>query len=88
MPQTQSAKKALRASLKRRVINDRWRRKFREAVKAVNDAVTAGDNKKAAELYQTAQSNLDKASKHGVLHTNAANRKKSQLEAAIAGTKK
>ena len=82
MPQTKSAKKALHASERRRVINDRWRRKYRAAVKAVKDALKDGKKKEVPELLVDAQKNLDRAARRNILHPNKAARIKSQLQKA------
>ena len=93
MPQNTSAKKALRVASRKRVINDRWRKKYRAAVKAVKDAVTAGDlpagkagTKNLDELAKEAQSMLDRATRRNILHRNTAGRKKAQL-AKLTATK-
>ena len=86
MPQTTSAKKALRVASRKRVINDSWRKKYRAAVKAVKDAVTAGETKHLAELTKEAQSMLDRAARRNILHRNTAGRKKAQL-AKLTATK-
>ena len=83
MPQTQSAKKALHAAARRRVINDRWRKKYRSAVKAVREAVAGGDTKNSDELYKTAQSMLDRATRRNIIHPNTAARKKAQLAKSL-----
>lgn len=70
---TSSAKKAVRASLRRKVFNDRRRRAMREAVKRVKQGAT--DAKALAAAYQA----IDKAAKRGVIPKNAAARKKSQM---------
>lgn len=84
MPQLQAAKKALRVSARRRVINDRWRRKVREALHAVRDAIRAQDKKAAAEAYVTATSMIDRAARRNIIHPNSAARKKSRLHKAVA----
>lgn len=83
MPQTQSAKKALRASKNKRVINDRWRKKLRAALRTVQEAITAKDKKAAATAYHKAQSTLDRAARHNIIHKNKAARQKSRLLKAI-----
>lgn len=83
MPQTTSAKKALRVSARNRVVNDRWRVKLRLAVRAVRDAVLAKDAKTATTAFVTAQSMIDRATKHYLLTPNAASRKKSRLLKSI-----
>lgn len=83
MPQTQSAKKALRASKNRRLINDRWRKKVRAALHAVQKAITTKDKKAAAATYLKLQSTLDRAARRNIIHKNKAARQKSRLQKSI-----
>ncbi|TMD39785.1 MAG: 30S ribosomal protein S20 [Chloroflexi bacterium] len=84
MANTQSAKKRVRASLRKRNRN----RASRSAVKtlvsrarrpAVGDALSL-----TSEEVRRAISALDKAAEKGVLHANNASRRKSRLMAALA----
>lgn len=83
MPQLKSAAKALRASERRRVINDRWRRRLREHLHEVRDALTAKDQTAALATYRTAQSTLDRAARHHLIHPNKAARQTARLKHAI-----
>jgi small subunit ribosomal protein S20 len=76
MPNLQNAKKALRVSAKKRILNDRRRRAMKVAVKSVKITKTADELSKA---YQA----IDKAAKRGVIKKNTASRKKSRLAAEI-----
>lgn len=84
MPQTAAAKKALRVSARRRSINDRWRRKLRDSLKGVRVALTSGQKDAAQKAYATAQVAIDRAARHRVIARQAAARKKSRLQKAIA----
>jgi len=78
MPISASAKKSLRVSLRKRVINDARRKTMREAVKSVTKTVKTDvkeAKKKLADAYQA----IDKAVKRGVMNKNTASRKKSML---------
>ena len=77
MPNLQNAKKALRVSARKRVINDRRRRTMKVTVKAVKI-------EKTPELLSKAFQAIDKAAKRGVIKKGAAARKKSGLSKAIA----
>ncbi len=88
MPQLQAAKKALRVSARRRVINDRWRRKVREALHDVRDAIRAQDKKAATEAYVKATSTIDRAARRNIIHPNSAARKKSRLHKAVVSISK
>lgn len=83
MPNLKAAKKALRHSQRRRAINDKWRRRAREAVKTVRDAITKGDAASAAAAWPTVQRLLDRATRRHVLHPRQAARQKSRLQSAI-----
>ncbi len=79
MPNTASAKKRVRQTEERNARN-RWRRtRVKDAVKAFNAAVTAGDSKAAATAYNTVSSLMDKYSHTPTMHKNTAARKKSRL---------
>lgn len=84
MPITSSAKKALRASKRKRVFNEARKKTMRETVKAVKKA-TSTDNSK--ELLAKAYQAIDKAVKRGVLKPNAGARKKSQMSATLKNLK-
>lgn len=77
MPNLQNAKKALRVSARKRVINDRRRRTMKVTVKAVKI-------EKTPELLSKAFQAIDKAAKRGVIKKGAAARKKSRLSKVIA----
>lgn len=81
---TSSAKKAIRASAKKRVYNLRRKSALYDATKALMQAVTAKDAKKAESLLGAAYKAIDKASKTGVIKGNTADRKKARLAAAIS----
>jgi small subunit ribosomal protein S20 len=87
MPQTASAAKALRASARRRTVNDRWRAKVRSALKAFRVAITTNNKEGAAQAAVVAESMLDRAARRNIIHWRAAARKKSRLKQALAKTK-
>ncbi len=72
MPNTSSAKKALRQSKRRRVINLRVINAFKDAVREFMKAPSQ-------ELLNKAYSKLDIASKKHIIHKNKASRFKSKL---------
>lgn len=79
MPQTKAATKALRVAARRRVINDKWRDKIRQAIRRVRLAGT--DAAKKAEAIKDATSVLDRAARRHVIHWRTAARRKSRLSA-------
>lgn len=79
MPITKSAKKALRVSTRKKVVNDQSKKLYKEAAKAVERLVKDGKKDEAKKAAQKAQTAIDKAAKRGVLQKNTAARKKSRL---------
>lgn len=82
MPIIKSAKKRVRTSRKAAVRNSKTRRSLRTALKSFVKSPTA-------KGHSSAQSNLDKAVKKGVIHKNKAARLKKQAakKAKAAGVK-
>jgi len=74
-----SAKKRIRQNIKRRSRN-RWRKqRIKEAVKAFEEAVVAGDAEAAAKQLQVCYKQLDQVAAKGTIHKNAAARRKARL---------
>lgn len=86
MPNTKSAKKALRQSIKKRRHNLYWKRQIRAVVKSIkHNLKNAPQNtdilkKDEAKLQKI----LDKAAKNKVIHKNKANRLKSRIAKRIS----
>lgn len=76
---TRSAEKAHRQSLKRRLRNRMVRSATKTYVKKAETTIAAGDPEAAREAVRLALSKLDRAAKKGVIHANAAARRKSRL---------
>lgn len=72
MPVTQSAKKALRRDQRRKVVNERIRRRLKQALKQAQ-------SNPSKKLLNQASSILDRAAKKKVIHPNKAARLKSRL---------
>lgn len=83
MPQTHSAEKALRGANRRRVLNDRWRRKIREVLKAVREARATAKKEALVEAIDNAESVLDKAAQRNIIHWRQAARRKARLRASV-----
>lgn len=83
MPITSSAKKALRASKKKRVYNVAHRDAVSSVSKQIRKLVAAAKKTEAMKLLPKAYKELDKAAKTGFIKKNAASRIKSRLSAAI-----
>jgi len=78
MPITQSAKKAIRGSLKKKAFNDRRKRAMKEVIKKI-EKIAKTDKKEAEKILSAAFKAVDKAAKGGVIKKNNAARKKSRL---------
>jgi len=81
---TSSAKKAIRASAKKRVFNLRRKEAVLKTTKALMKALAAKDAAAAEKLLPAAYQAIDKAMKRGVLKKNTAARKKSLLTKALS----
>jgi len=79
MPNTKSAKKALRQSEKRTVLNLRYKRKYKGLVKDLRQAISDSQVDRAKEMLPLTYKALDKAVKHGTIKRNTADRHKSRL---------
>ncbi len=84
MPNTKSAAKAMRQSIRRRVRNIAKKDAYRKAIKDVKKLISEGKKSEAAAILGTAMKALDKAAKTKVIHKNTASRKKSRLAKAIS----
>ena len=79
MPITKSAKKALRASKKKRVFNLKRKNEMQSVTKEYKKLITAKKESEAKKLLPKLQKAIDKAAKRGVIKKNTAARKKSRL---------
>ena len=84
MANTTSAKKATRKIARRAAINKGRRSRMRGAVRSVEEAITAGDPKKALEALKAAEPAIMRAAQKGVMHKKTASRKVSRLTHQIA----
>lgn len=84
MPNTKSAAKAMRQSIRRKASNLTVKDNFKDAVKEVKKLIDLGKKSEAMEAMKKAMSKLDKAAKKHVIKKNTASRKKSRLTKAIA----
>lgn len=83
MPITRSAKKAHRASLKKRSFNQARKNAVASVTKSIRKAIAAGDKKTAQSLMPKVQKALDKAAKAHTLDKNTAARRKSRLSKLV-----
>lgn len=77
-----SQKKRNRQNEKRRLRNKAVRAELKTRTKKAETAAAAGED--TAELLSAAIKRIDQAAAKGVLHRNAANRKKSRLTKRVA----
>jgi len=83
MPITSSAKKALRASSKKRVFNLRRKSSMEGNLKDFRRFILAKDVASATKLVPTIYQELDKACKTGYIKANTASRVKSRVMATL-----
>ncbi|MDF2725590.1 MAG: ribosomal protein [Paenibacillus sp.] len=79
MPNIKSAIKRVKTNDKRRLQNASQRSALRTAVKTFENAAATQNVESAKEALITASKKLDKAVTKGLIHKNAAARKKSRL---------
>jgi small subunit ribosomal protein S20 len=79
MPNIKSAIKRVKTSEARNAQNTTAKSAMRTAVKKVEAAISTNDGAAAKEVFASAASKLDKAAAKGLIHKNAAARKKSRL---------
>lgn len=84
---TSSAKKAHRASLKKRVYNDARKENIRKAIKQIQKFVREKNQAGAEKSLKEAFISLDKAAKANTIKWGKADRKKSRLSKLVSTLK-
>lgn len=79
VPNIKSAKKRVKVTATKTLQNKMFRTQLKTVMKKYEAAVAADDLALAQETYKTAVKKIDSAVNHGILHKNAAARKKSQF---------
>jgi len=79
MANTSSAKKAARQMIRRTDINKARRTRVKSEVRAVEEAIKAGDQNKAQAALAAAEPILARNAQKGVMHKKTASRKVSRL---------
>lgn len=79
MANTSSAKKAERQMISRTKVNKTRSSRLKSNVRAVEEAIAAGDHDKAAAALKAAQPILMRTAQKGVIHKKTAARKVSRL---------
>jgi small subunit ribosomal protein S20 len=82
MPITQSAKKAIRGSLRKKAFNDQRKKAMKEIIKKIEKTVKT-DKAEAAKMLSTAFQAIDKSAQKGVIKKNNAARRKSRLSKLV-----
>ncbi len=83
MPNTSSAKKALRQTATRTLINKMRRTRVKTAIKKVLKEIAGGTKLSALKAFQVAQPELHRAVNKKIFHKNNVARKLSKLSAKI-----
>jgi len=79
MPNVKSAAKRVETSRKRALRNASKRSAMKTAIKRFEEALAAGSPEKVKTAFTRAVSLIDRAGRQGIIHKNAADRKKSRL---------
>ena len=87
MPNTKSAERRVRSSLRKKLHNRSIKSRLKNLERAYADALKAGKKDEASAAYRNVSSAFDKAAKNGVLHKAKASRKKSRLAAHLVKMK-
>ena len=82
MPITQSAKKAVRSSLRKKAYNDSRKRAMKEIIKKI-EKISKTDKNEARKMLSSAFAIIDKAAGKNVIKKNNAARKKSRLSRLV-----
>lgn len=88
MANTSAAKKALRSSAAKNVINSARKSRIRSFIRKVDDAIKAGDEKKAREAFKALEPEIMRGVTKKVVKLNTAARKLTRLSSAIRKIKK
>lgn len=79
MPNIKSVKKDVIRSRQRQLRNQAVKSRIKTFVKKANAAIASGEAETISSVLATTASVVDKAAKHGIIHPNAAARRKSRL---------
>lgn len=82
VPITQSAKKAVRGSLRKKAFNDQRKRIMKEVIKKI-EKIAKTDKVEALKMLPSVFTAIDKAAQKGVIKKNNAARKKSRLSKLV-----
>ena len=83
MPNTKSAAKRHRQSIKRRDRNRAAKSEVKTQIRKVRELIAKGDGEGASTQFKSTAKTVDQAAASGIVHKNLAARVKSRLSAAI-----
>jgi small subunit ribosomal protein S20 len=83
MANSPSAKKRARQTLRRTAVNKARRSRVRTFIRHVEEAIASGDKAAAVEALRSAQPEIMRGARKGILHLNTASRKVSRLHCRI-----
>jgi small subunit ribosomal protein S20 len=78
-----SSLKRARQTERKTIVNRANKSKLRGSLRAMREAIAAGDKKTLNDVYRSTVSMLDKSVQKGVLHKNTASRYKGRLNARV-----
>ncbi len=84
MANSLQAKKRVRQTARKTLVNRRRMSRMKTFVSRVEEAIASGDREAAAKVLREAESELMKGAKNGVIHRNAASRTVSRLSRRVA----
>lgn len=82
MPITQSAKKAIRGSLRKKAFNDQRKKVMKEIIKKI-EKISKTNKAEASKMLSSAFTAIDKAAQKGIIKKNNAARKKSRISRLV-----
>ena len=83
MPNIKSAKKRVIVTQTKTLQNKMFKTQLKTDIKKYQAALAAGDTALAQQKYKIAVKKIDQAAARGIIHKNAAARKKSQFTKAL-----
>ena len=81
MPNIKSAKKRVKVIETKSMRNQMVKSALKTSLRRFQEAIASGDKTTAENTYRVAVKKVDQATANGIMHKNAASRKKSQLAA-------
>jgi small subunit ribosomal protein S20 len=87
MPNTKSAERRMRGSVRKQAHNHAIKSRLKSLEKRYLDLLKAGKKDEASLAYRQVSASFDKAAKSGVIHSGTASRKKSRLGTRLAALK-